>query len=242
MWRLTMQDQKMTMTKWQKFETMKINRSQMTNAPWNPRKIDEKAKSRLKKIIKKHGLVTPVIWNKRTGHIIGGHQRIEIIDSLEKNVDYLIDVSVLDVDEKEEVQLNVALNNQDAMGEFDWGALQDLQEEFGLDPIEDFAFDSDTAEINFPELYSSTESNDEEKRTVLSPDEIQSIRDKKKNGREKMKADKEEFGSYNTESKGWVTLVFSGEKQKRAWLSSIGSDENTRVILAKDVLDLRSLV
>ena len=126
------------------------------------------------------------------------------------------------------------------MGEFDWGALQDLQKEFGLDPIEDFGFDKDMAEMNFPELDFGSDEK-EEKKKVMTPEDLQAIRDRKKTVRGRMKEEQDEYGSYKTGAKGCVTLVFSGETQKRAWLTSIEADPETRVIMAEDILDLRNL-
>lgn len=214
----------------------------MTNAPWNPRTISKEAKERLKNLIEKYGLVNSIVWNEKTGHIIGGHQRISIIDSVEKNKDYLIDVCSLNVEEKDEVAINVMLNNQDAMGEFDFGALQDLQELFNFDPINDFAFSKEMAEINFPDCDFKTEKEESSEKKVLSPEDIQLIKERKKEGRKKVKENEEEFGTYRTEAKGNVILVFDGEKQKRKWLNLMGIDENVRVIMAKDVLDLKQIL
>ena len=213
----------------------------MTNAPWNPRTISKEAKKRLKNIIEKYGLVAAFVWNEKTGHIIGGHQRISILDSIEKNKDYLIDVCVLSVEEKEEMAINVMLNNQDAMGEFDFGALQDLQQLFNFDPMNDFAFSEEMTEINFPDFNFKTEKEDNSKIKVLSPEDIQLIKESKKEGRKKIKENENEFGTYRTEAKGSIILVFSGETQKKSWLNSIGADESARVLMAEDVLDLKDI-
>ena len=213
----------------------------MTNAPWNPRTISKEAKKRLKKVIEKYGLVAAFVWNEKTGHIIGGHQRVSILDSIEKNKDYLIDVCVLSVEEKEEMAINVMLNNQDAMGEFDFGALQDLQQLFNFDPMSDFAFSEEMTEINFPDFNFKTEKEDDSKTKVLSPEDIQLIKENKREGRKKIKENENEYGTYRTEAKGSVILVFSGETQKRRWLNSIGADESSRVLMAEDVLELKDI-
>lgn len=67
----------MAKSKYQAYDTETINRSDIKNAPYNPRIMDVKAKKRLKANIAKHGLVAALTWNKRTGNLVGGHQRLE---------------------------------------------------------------------------------------------------------------------------------------------------------------------
>ena len=62
-------------TKFQKGEERYILRSQIKEAPYNPRIIGEGAEKRLRAFIKKHGLFGTIIWNERTGNIVSGHQR-----------------------------------------------------------------------------------------------------------------------------------------------------------------------
>lgn len=62
----------MAKSKYQAYDTETINRSEIKNAPYNPRIMDEKAKKRLKANIQKHGLVAALTWNKRTGNLVGG--------------------------------------------------------------------------------------------------------------------------------------------------------------------------
>ena len=92
----------MAQSKYQKFTIATINRADIKNAEYNPRIMDKEAKKRLKAGLKKHGLVSTLTWNKRTGNLVGGHQRLEQLDALEKNKDYSLDVCVIDVDEAEE--------------------------------------------------------------------------------------------------------------------------------------------
>ncbi len=131
-------------SKYQAYETEVINRDQIKNAPYNPRIMDEGAKKRLKKNIAKHGLVSALTWNKRTGNLVGGHQRLEQLDILEKSKNYELTVCVVDVDEREEAALNVQLNNPSMQGEWDLDKLAMISEDFDLDLSEDLGFtDSD---------------------------------------------------------------------------------------------------
>ena len=110
----------------QNFKIERVHRDQLKSAPYNPRVISDGAKARLKMGLKRHGSVEPVVWNKRTGNIVGGHQRITALDSLAGTSNYLLDVSVIDVDESREKELNVLLNNPDAQGDWDLDKLADI--------------------------------------------------------------------------------------------------------------------
>lgn len=93
-------------------------------APYNPRKDlkpGDPEYERLKKSIETFDLVEPVIWNKRTGNVVGGHQRLKV---LKARGDKEVTVSVVDLDAKQEAALNVALNK--ISGEWDFPKLKDL--------------------------------------------------------------------------------------------------------------------
>ena len=93
--------------------------------PKNPRKIASEAKKRLRDGLDKFGLVQPIIFNKRTGYIVGGHQRYSLI-SEKMQPDDKLQVAVIDVDEKAEAELIVFLNNTSSQGYWDEFALLDL--------------------------------------------------------------------------------------------------------------------
>lgn len=139
----------MAKSKYQAYETETISRDMIKNAPYNPRIMDEKAKKRLRKNIAKHGLVAALTWNKRTGDLVGGHQRLEQLDSLEKDKNYELTVCVVDVDEREEAALNVQLNNPSMQGEWDLDKLANMTEEFDLDLSEDLGFTESDIDFMF---------------------------------------------------------------------------------------------
>jgi hypothetical protein len=103
-----------------------MHRERLTAAKYNPRQISDSEKAKLKAAIKRHGFVAPIVWNKRTGNLVGGHQRISIMDQLMDSQDYTLSVSVIDVDEKREKEINVLLNNSHAMGSFDMDMLKSV--------------------------------------------------------------------------------------------------------------------
>ncbi len=89
-------------------EKIKVNK--LNPAPYNPRKDlkpGDPEYEKLKNSILTFGYVEPVLWNKRTGHIIGGHQRYKVLVELgEKEIDCV----VVDMDSENEKALNIALN------------------------------------------------------------------------------------------------------------------------------------
>ena len=107
-------------------ETRIIKRSMITNAPYNPRRITAAARRKLRKSIERFGLVQDPVWNEKTGHLVGGHQRIDQCDSLSDTPDYEIPVKVVSLSEAAERELNVVLNNQNAQGHYDEELLFDL--------------------------------------------------------------------------------------------------------------------
>jgi hypothetical protein len=106
------------------YTTEEMHRSALVGSAYNPRKITDSEREQLKIAIKRHGLVSPITWNRRTSRIVGGHQRISILDSLAGTKDYTLSVAVIDVDEAREKELNLLLNNDRAMGEWDWDGLR----------------------------------------------------------------------------------------------------------------------
>lgn len=62
---------------------------------------------KLKNSIKEFGYVEPIVWNKRTGNVVGGHQRLKI---LKNEGQKKVKVSVVDLSDSQEKTLNIALN------------------------------------------------------------------------------------------------------------------------------------
>jgi len=103
----------------QKFRVERIHRRQIKNAPYNPRQIGDYEHKNLKGNLKEKGLLEPLVWNKRTGNLVSGHQRLSILDGMSKTGDdYLIDIAVVDLSDKDEKEQNVFFNNPGAQGTF----------------------------------------------------------------------------------------------------------------------------
>ena len=136
-------------------QNMKV--SDLKYAPYNPRKIDEKELAKLKRSISEFGYVEPIVWNQRTGFVVGGNQRLKALRELGIEE---VDVVVVDLDDAKEKALNVALNK--ISGEWDFPKLKDLLTDidtgdfdieltgFDLDEIgELIAFDKEPEEDGF---------------------------------------------------------------------------------------------
>lgn len=92
--------------------------AELRAAAYNPRKDlkpGDAEYEKLKRSIEEFGYVEPVIWNKRTGTVVGGHQRLKVM----KDLGYEdVDCVVVDLNENKEQALNVALNKRREMPEF----------------------------------------------------------------------------------------------------------------------------
>ncbi|HPJ13131.1 MAG TPA: ParB N-terminal domain-containing protein [Caldisericia bacterium] len=89
-------------------KTVKITK--INPALYNPRKDlqpSDPEYQKLKKSIDKFGFVEPLIWNSRSGNLVGGHQRLKIL--IEEGATEA-EVSVVDLDDIDEKALNLALN------------------------------------------------------------------------------------------------------------------------------------
>lgn len=116
----------MELSKYIKSESVELKRSAIHFASYNPRTLSEDEKKTIKRGIKKFGLVGGLVVNKRTGMtVVSGHQRLTVMDELNKfpDQDYIIRVDLIDVDDKQEKELNILLNNPNAQGKWDYDAL-----------------------------------------------------------------------------------------------------------------------
>lgn len=95
------------------FPVRRLNVNDLNEADYNPREISDEALSGLQASVDTFGLVTPIIWNKRTGRIVGGHQRLKTLAPNSNT-----DVVEVDLDPAKEVALNLSLNNPHTQGEW----------------------------------------------------------------------------------------------------------------------------
>lgn len=134
-----------------------VSVKKMNPAPYNPRERLEpgsKDYESLKKSIEKYGFVQPIVWNERTGNIVGGHQRYYIALDLKMKS---VSTKIVDLDEAEEKQLNLGLNK--ISGQWDEKKLSELLNDLkGFDDIDMELTGFDPTEIDELTLaFSNTE-------------------------------------------------------------------------------------
>ena len=112
-------------------ETKKLN--ELKPAPYNPRKSNEKQETHLKASLEKFGVVEPIIFNKQTGYIVGGHFRVRELKKLGYKE---IDCVIVDLNEQDEKELNIRLNAN--TGEWDW---DQLSNEWEAEELSDWGLD-----------------------------------------------------------------------------------------------------
>lgn len=112
-------------------EKMKL--SELHPAEYNPRvelKPGMEEYEKLKQSILEFGFVDPPIFNKRTGNLVGGHQRVTVAKDLGIGE---IEVSIVDLPIEKEKALNIALNK--ISGQWDEDKLVELLEELNTDEL-----------------------------------------------------------------------------------------------------------
>ena len=95
----------------------KKNTRDLLPAEYNPRKDlkpGDVEYEKLKRSISEFGYVEPVIWNKVTGRVVGGHQRLKVLMDMGITE---VECVVVELSEEKEKALNIALNK--ISGEWD---------------------------------------------------------------------------------------------------------------------------
>jgi hypothetical protein len=127
--------------------------SDLNPAPYNPRKITEKKLDALGKSMKEYGDLSGIVYNTRTGVLIGGHQRVKHLDptwriTKREHSDSLGTVALGEIEtpfgtwayrevnwpESKEKSANIAANQH--AGYFDIPKLRDLLVEIDADLID----------------------------------------------------------------------------------------------------------
>lgn len=100
---------------------------------YNPRFISPEEREALKASLLEHGLVLPIIAQRGTNRVIGGHQRLDVLIEMREQ-GYFSDLKVyatfLDKDDASARRLNVALNR--ISGDFDEYKLAELFKLIGV--------------------------------------------------------------------------------------------------------------
>ena len=143
----------------------KVSVERLQPAKYNPRKDlkpGDPEFEKLKRSVEEFGYVEPIIWNERTGVVVGGHQRLKVLMHLGYTE---VDCVVLDIDEQKEKALNIALNK--ISGDWDMPLLTAL-----LQDLNDGGYDAtltgfDVAEMS--ELFDDQSEIKEDEPPAASP-------------------------------------------------------------------------
>ena len=121
-----------------------IKASKLKPATYNPRQISTKQYKDLSKSIATFGLVDPIIVNKNGYVVIGGHQRLKVLNEMQTDT---IPCVVLDLSKEKERELNVRLNKN--TGDFD---IDILANEFDIDELVDWGFKHIDLDVNIDKI------------------------------------------------------------------------------------------
>jgi ParB-like chromosome segregation protein Spo0J len=195
----------------------RIRRSQIATADYNPRIISPAEKSALRKGMRKFGLLQPLVWNERTGTLVGGHQRLAEIDRQSSTPDFEIEVACVDLGDKEEREANILLNNFGAQGDWDLEKLKELARVPGFDP--------EAAGFEAVDLYRLL--GEDEFAQVATAEQAQKVAevfDNAVKGREKRTSKNKEERSNDPHF--FLVVVFPNTAERTAYLARRGlSDE-----------------
>jgi DNA modification methylase len=160
----------------------KVSSSKLNPAAYNPRrdlKPGDKDYEKLKRSISEFGYVEPVIWNKTTGNVVGGHQRLKVLLDLGHTE---IDCVVVELNEQREKALNLALNK--IQGDWDETKLSTLMAEFDATTFDVSltGFDADEVDALLNKFYSKDAVQDDfdvdkEKEAIEASGETRTRRD-----------------------------------------------------------------
>lgn len=244
-------------SRFQKYVTERWDRRRIASHKRNPRKITPEAKKRLKEYLASNGLLEAVTVNRRTCKgwpkdaaptLVGGHQRLAILDALEGSAAYSLDLCVVDLPPKKEAEALLALNNPAMQGQWDVAAFVALAtdkenpiklEDAGFDAMDvemiagevgEGIFGKDNPEVE--ELLSDMEKMRDERKSTsdsLPPgereaeadaafDRRQGIRDT--TDKKHTESDQERFGF----------VVFPTREAREDWVESLGLGRNERYV------------
>lgn len=183
------------------FEVKRI--ADMNRAAYNPRvdlQPEDEEYQAIERSLKRHGLVQPIVWNRRTNTVVSGHQRLTV---LEAQGETEVTVSVVDLDDIQEKELNVALNK--ITGEWDDDKLSVILNELGEEAID----------------------------TGFTLPEIDVLRDELKSYFDDVTAPDEEEPTEEPEESFLLSLTFDAadEKPLKAYIKEHSEDTVVRIIV-----------
>ncbi|GAB1462279.1 ParB N-terminal domain-containing protein [Pedobacter sp.] len=208
-------------------ETVTIKRSEISFAPYNPKKHSQSQIDEIKRNFKRVGFLGGIIWNEQTGNLVDGHKRVQTLDAIHKydgtaDTDYDIKIEKISLDRTAEIEQNIfqTRSRTDLDDELMRSIVPDINfQNAGLDEydlnmygidLEPFIPEDDFSVINEP-IAKSAEQKKEAVKAVK-----QEIKEK---AEEKVR---------NMES--YITLSFSSYEAKEAFMLRFGYDKNSKFI------------
>jgi len=211
----------------QKFVTARIHRKQIKNAPYNPRQIDDHARKKLKKNVEKNGLLEALVWNKRTGNLVSGHQRLSILDDIASTDQYLLDVAVVDLDEKTEKEQNIFFNNPSTQGTYDVDGLGRMLKEDDVD-YKKAGFDDMDLQMIFEDTdYAVTmfDTDDAPKSVKEDLEQLEDIQRMKRERKEHRERDQE-----SNDAEFYAIVTFPDRDAQGDFMERVGMSRSDRYV------------
>lgn len=147
-------------------ETIIMKISDIHPAEYNPRvmlKPGDAEYESLKNSLDNFGIATPLIFNRKTGTLVSGHQRLNVLKQMGV---VETEVVLVEVEADKEKLLNIALNKID--GEWDYTKLEEVFSEFSDDDIQSTGYTTEELDSLFgteaikPKYNFENDSDDEE--------------------------------------------------------------------------------
>jgi ParB-like chromosome segregation protein Spo0J len=152
-------------------EIRKMPISELKPAVYNPRKNLKPGDPEYDKLLRsfqEFGYVEPIVWNKQTGTVVGGHQRLKVLSAMGETE---IECVVVDLPKEREQTLNIALNK--IQGGWDEELLASLLKELNESAVDLAITGFDPSEIEaMMRQFDNHESTEDDFDTQKALDEI----------------------------------------------------------------------
>ena len=230
----------MEISKHQKFVMERWARSAIKLHPKNPRIISDGARKKLKGKMAEVGLLQPLIINRTTGYLLGGHQRLSSLDSLERykpgKNDYQIDVAVVELDSDAELAMLIFLNNPSSMGTWDMDELASIATDgidfgaMGFDRVDvEMMFDGDA---RFESFFGDSAD------VLESKDALANIKEDGRSGKSGLDEFREK-GAKNISSDFYVVVVCKDQAEKESLLKHLRVPKGEQYISPSEIMGLK---
>lgn len=201
-------------------------------ATYNPREISADALTALGASIDEFGSVQPIVWNCKTGNVVGGHQRLKVLIARgEKSVE----CSVVSLSLEKEKALNIALNSPQLQGHFTAGLdqliadlrveLPDLSASLHMDALASISDPITTAPF---EHLDQVEGKDDPPESVAQNlADLQAIQKQRREGNAEVANDRD--------TERYVVLVCRDRRHREEILCGLGLPIDERYVPAESV-------